>query len=362
MNLEQLLKKLPELYTSGIPVHMQSIPGLGKTSVMRQACKVLSKEYGEEFGFIDMLIPTVDAQDLKGYLIPHKNEDGTATSLYTQPNVLREIEATGLKRGIIAFDEFRQGEQLTQKACAEPILAHKIGTYQIPEGWYIIMASNRAKDKSGAGKSMAHITNRVCVLDIEPSVDAWCTWAADHNIHPMGLGFARAFPGVVFNDEPPADPDQAFCTARSFTRAMEFLSQSHIDASGEFIMEIKTDPLTNEIVNGLVGASAGAEMGAYFKCAELMPSYEEMMANPKGCKLPPGARLDAQYGVSAMVIHYADAKSVDKLFIVAERLVKELQTTTILGLLKKSGGTLLNAKSLNTWISQNRTLVSASMS
>jgi len=63
-----------------------------------------------------------------------------------------------------------------------------------------------------------------------------------------------------------------------------------------------------------------------------------------------------------MVIHYADSKSVDKLFIVAERLVKELQTTTILGLLKKSGGTLLNAKSLNTWISQNRTLVSASMS
>jgi len=179
MNLEQLLKKLPELYKSRIPVHMQSIPGLGKTSVMQQACEVLSKEYGEDFGFVDMLIPTVDAQDLKGYLIPHKNDDGTATSLYTQPNVLREIENTGCKRGIIAFDEFRQGEQLTQKACAEPILAHKIGSYKIPEGWYIIMASNRAKDKSGAGKSMAHITNRVCVMDIEPSVDAWCTWAAN---------------------------------------------------------------------------------------------------------------------------------------------------------------------------------------
>ncbi len=86
-----------------------------------------------------------------------------------------------------------------------------------------------------------------------------------------------------------------------------------------------------------------------------------MLNNPEKVKLPPGDRIDAQYAVASMCTHYADAKNVDKLWVVIERLVKELQTSAALTMIEKSGGVLMNSKSLGDWITQNRALIVGSL-
>lgn len=365
MNLNQLAKVMPKMYESNIPIHIQSGPGLGKSSVIRQSIPMLSEIYGEPFALVEFFLTSVDAPDIGGFTVPHKNEDGSAVSIRTKPSFINLIERTmketGAKRGILFLDEFLQADHLVQKAVAPLLLDGIAGDYKLPEGWYVVGASNRTKDRAGAGKILTHVINRVRTLEIEPHMDSWVKWAEAQGLHPMGIAFAKSFPGVVFTDEIPKDT-RPFCTPRSFVAAMEYLArEAGVDADGTPVMELPSDGITQEIVAGSIGQAAGAELMAFLKVANILPTKEELLNNPEKVKLPPGDRLDAQFALSQLLVHIAEAANVDTLFKVVLRLTKELQTSTVRSLIQKSGGVLLNSTPLNDWISKNRALITASM-
>lgn len=362
MKILELISTLPDLYADRTTVHMLGAPGVGKSSLSKQVAKILSEQMGVPFGHVDVIMPTIDAPDIRGFLVPTKDENGVATSYYTKSPIIQQIEDTGLDHGILMLDEYAQAEMLTAKAGAEIILDHKIGEWAIPEGWWVLMASNRSKDKAGANRMMSHIVNRVITIEVDSDIESWAVWATNQGAHPMAMAFAKARPGVIFTNEVPANADKPFATPRSYTRAMKYLARkAGVDAKGNVNMNLPNDPISNELVAGYIGDGAATELFAFLKVVDIIPTIEDMLENPETCKLPPGSRLDGAFAVSAMISHYVTAKNVDKLWVVCERLSVELQTSTALTMLKSSGGALLNSKALNDWISRNRTLISNSM-
>ena len=361
MKILELIRELPELYADRTTIHLLGAPGIGKSSLSKQVADILAAKTGVPFGYVDVVMPTVDAPDIRGFLVPTKDEMGVATSYYTKSPIIQQIEDTGLDHGVLMLDEFLQAEMLTAKAAAQIILDHKIGEWDIPEGWWVMMASNRAKDKSGANRMMSHIINRLITLEVDSDIESWAVWASNEGAHPMTMAFAKSRPGVIFTDEVPSK-DEPFATPRSYWRAMQYLTRkAGEDKDGNANMFLPNDPISNEIVTGYIGTGAASELFAFLKVADIIPTIEDMLKSPDKCKLPPGSRLDGAFAVSAMISHYVTAKNVDKLWTVCERLPVELQTSTALTMLQSSGGALLNSKSLNDWISRNRTLISNSM-
>lgn len=334
-------------------------PGCGKSDITSVIRKVLSAKYGEEFGFHSELLTTRDAQDVGGFLLPAKCADGTTTAIYTRSPLLPSREYLAAhKRGLYFLDERNQSELLMQKAIAPVVLWKRFGGENLPEGWWILSASNRTEDRSGVIKPPAFLVNREVTIAIDPDVGSWSVWAEEQGLHPMFIAFAKQRPGVVFAGGVPKH-EGPFCTARSFTEAANLMSLvAGTDANGNLNMDMPTDDLTSQMIAGHIGEGATAELFSFLKLHEHLPEITEIEKDPSGAKCP--ERLDAAFAAVQICIHYAKANNIDKLWTYVERLPKEVQVMAAKSLIEKSGGLLINSKSLTTWMSKNRALINAS--
>ena len=338
-------------FNSGHPLFLRGGAGVGKTAKVEQWCETAS------LGCVSLFLPATDAVDMMGFLIPSKQENGEAVSQYTKPNWLVRIEdaiSRGMAQGVLLFDEFPASDTLTQKAAAPLMSEGRIGQWHLPEGWVVWLTGNRPKDKAGSSSMLGHVSNRMCTLDVVPVIDGWKEWAIEQGMHPLYISFAMKFPGVVFNDEPPKDPNEPRCTARSFTFAHDFHAQT---AQGNVLA---SDAVTLESVQGFIGKGASASLMSYLKVSDELPEIEDIVADPMTAKLPKATRLDAQFAAVQMLVHHAKPENIDTLWQYAERLNKELQTSAASQLMKRSGGALLNSAALTKWISANRALITAS--
>jgi len=363
MRILDLIKVFPDLYESRTAVHLMGPPGVGKSDVLKYDIRaVLSQKYGEEFGFCGdaeeaWLLPTLDAPDIRGFLVPSKDpHTGEATSYFTRsPLFPSEEYLKKHPRGIFVLDERNAADLLTQKATAPIILSKLFGTRQLPEGWMVVSCSNRIADRAGAIRPPMQLTNRECIIPIDVDVVSWAIWAERNGIHPMPIAFAKKMPGAAFVDAVPA-ADGPFSTARSFTAAAKFLAiKAGLDKNGHVNMALPSDPLTQQVVAGNVGDGTAAQMFAFFKLHDKLPDVEDILKDPSKALCPD--QLDAAYAAVQLCIHYAKSDNVDKLWQYIERLPRELQVSAAVSLSRRTGGTLINSKALSAWISKNRALV-----
>lgn len=360
MKLLDLVKSAVTMYKTGTSLHLVGPPGVGKSdSIKIDVRAVLSAHFGEEFGYHDCLLPTIDAPDIRGFLVPTKDKDGTPTSFFTRSAILPSKEYLAAHpRGVFLLDERNAADMLTQKAVAPCVLNKRFGEESLPEGWWIVSASNRTSDRSGVTKPPKHLVNRERTLQIEPDVHSWSVWAESKNIHPMLIAFAKQKPGIVFTDKVP-DGDGAFCTPRSFVSAAHLLADvAGLDADGNPNMDIPVTNLIAEMVSGDIGEGGCAELFAFLKVADQLPTIGEIEADPTKAKCP--TELSAAFAAAQMCVHYAKDTNLDKLWIYTERLPKELQVTTAKSLVAKPGGLLLNSKALTKWVASNKALINAS--
>lgn len=360
MKLLELVKSAPLIYQSGTALHLIGPPGVGKSEILEHEFRAqLESAYGEKFGFHDVLLPTVDAPDIRGFLVPTKDAHGHATSFFTRSAVLPTKEyLQEFPRGIMLLDERSSADLLTQKAVAPAVLKKRFGEEYLPEGWMIVSASNRVADRAGVIKPPTHLVNRERTVQIEPDVLSWSLWAEDRKIHPMLITFAKQFPGVVFSPEVPKG-EGAFCTPRSFVSAATLLTAvAGVDEDGNPNMEITCSDTVSNLVSGDIGEGACAQLMSFLKLADQLPTIQEILNDPKGAKCP--ADLSAAYAAAQMCLHYATPAVIDKLWIYAERLPRELQVSIAKQLVTKGAGVLLNSKALGAWIAKNKALINAS--
>lgn len=362
MRILDIIKTATTLYESNTALHLVGPPGCGKSDVIKNEFRAaLEAHYGEAFGYHDVLLPTIDAPDVRGFLVPTKDKEGHASSIFTRSAILPSRDYLAKHpRGIMMLDERNAADLLTQKAVAPCVLWKRFGDEELPEGWMIVSASNRIQDRAGVIKPPTHLVNRERTIHIQPDVLSWAVWAEKKGLHPMGIAFAKKQPGVVFTDSVPKD-DGPFCTPRSFTSALQLLTNmAGRNAKGEFNMELPTDTMAMEMVSGDVGTGACAQMFSFFKLHDQLPEIDDIIADPMAAKCP--KTLDAGYAAAQLCIHYAKPDNIDPIWQYCERLVKELQVSTAKSLIQQSGGVLLNSKALTKWTRENRALIVNTMS
>jgi len=361
MKISQYFEALPNLYKAGTTIHLVGAPGIGKTAVNRQGVEHMSELYGEQFGYAEVLCTAIDAPDVLGFLVPSKREDGQAVAHYTMSNVITKVEATGCERGILNLEEVGQADQLTQKALAQLMNERQVGDHKLPDGWFVVMSSNRVQDRAGAGRMLSHIINRIVTLEFTSDVESWSKWYEDEGKHPMGAAYAKARPGVLFTNEVPSK-DGPYSTPRSFTRAIDYLSMiAGDDVNGNVNMKLPSDVICQEVVAGLMGEGSAADLFSFLKVESILPDITAILKDPKKAKLPPEDRLDGQYAVMQLLLHYAEPDNIEKLFDYGKRLNLELQTSLVRSLIKKSGGTLLNSPAISKFIADHRALIVGSL-
>ena len=343
---------LTKQFNAGHALCFRGMAGMAKTARIQQ----YAHEMG--LGLVTEFLPAQDAPDAMGFLIPTRTDDGPV-STYSKPNWLRRIELeieAGHDRGILFLNEYLSADHLVQKAYAPLFSEGVIGEWVLPEGWVTWLDGNRTTDRAGANSMLGHVGNRMCVLDVSPDLESWTTYANSINMHPMYIAFAQARPGVVFNDEPPKNPNEQRISPRSFTFCHDF----HTD--GDSDVELDIDSVTQSMVEGYIGFAASTDFFAFLKTADELPTIEEIIADPMGAKLPSSYRLDAQFAGIQLCVHHGDSDTIDPIFQWVCRLNKDMQASAAKQLIDKTKGSLLNSPALGKWIAENPALIQATFS
>jgi hypothetical protein len=353
MHFNALSNRFRALLDSSVSIELLSAPGRGKSEFVRDFVREQSARGEETWGFATCFLATMTPSDLLGYMVPTKDEQGRLVSTFTMPPWMRTVDGRSVHdfdRGVLFLDEFGQGEADVKRAAAELLLNRQLGPWRLPDGWSVVAASNRAQDRSGVTKSFDFVINRRIQVDITDDLQSWEDWAWKRGLHPLFITFAKQNPEVVFQDGVP-EKQRPWCTPRSLVM-LERVFQQMLTSQGN----LPTDDAAVEIASGMIGPGEAAQLFAFIKLGQEMPTPEEIKADPKGCKVPtaPDGQMLVCYTLAAIVTE----KDVDPIITYVERMPKEF-TVTFAKAACKRNTRLVSTKAFSDWAMRNASLMAA---
>ena len=360
MNFIDLEEQIIDDIEAGISVEIESAPGLGKSEFVEQLVAKLSARDNEEWGFSKLFLATQQVPDLMGYLFKGERDFGDGQSVtVSEPTIpVWQITTGGkptwaYKRGILFLDEYGQGEPDTKRVSAELLLNKRLGPWTLGgvnrEGWAVIAASNRAKDRSGVTKGFDFVINRRGHYSVTPSVDAWVDWATANDVTPLSIAFAANNPSLVFDAEVP-EKQGAWCTPRSLVM-MDRKMRVKFKRLGFY----PDDAKTIESAMGLIGPTA-AQYFAFVRLEKEMPKFEVIVRDPEGAKLP--LKPDAQMLVVFNLAHRVEPKNLKPVIQYIERMPKEFAVTFAKAACKRNHALVVDP-AMRAWSASNASLMAA---
>lgn len=257
---------------------MRGAPGVGKSSIL----KTIAREMPDYLPcYVD--VANLDLGDLGMPVI-----DREAMTTAYAPNTRFGIGKDQTRPVLLMLDELGKASRPVLNMLLPVILEHRLGDVSLPTGSIVFGTTNL--DTDGVGDNIpAHAFNRMTVLDVaNPTADEWLGWAANHNVAPEVMAFARDYP-QVFERYDLIDPKEknpyifspltgntkAFCSPRSLEKASYIIAQREL--LGDSVLAA---------LAGTVGESAARDLEANVALADSMPRFQHIIADPEKCTLP----------------------------------------------------------------------------
>lgn len=299
-------------------------PGIGKSSIM----DYFEKEFGDNYSYVYFDCANKDLGDIA---MPSIDRDKKITEYFLN-GVFQHY--TG-KPMIIMLDEFTKAPQPVQNML-HPMLERRnkrIADFPLPAGSRVFMTGNMASD--GVGDNIkAHTLNRVTTITVrKPSAEEWLAWAVSNEIDPVVMAWVDRFPHALasyLEGEQESNPYifnpkkmQGACVS---PRSLQLVSDSIKHRE-----QLTSNALLADMI-GTIGESGARDMHAFVEYQDQLPSWEEVISNPKSAKLPdsPGACAVMVFGGVARV----DRASITPFMEYVERMESEWQAAFAINISK----------------------------
>jgi MoxR-like ATPase len=219
-------------------------PGIGKSSVVAQVAG------DHALDFVDVRLSQLAPTDLRGLPVP----DGVVAR-WLPPEFLPRAG-----RGVLFLDELNLAPPAVQGIAQQLILDRRVGSYTVPEGWFIWAAGNRKEDRASVFEMPAPLANRFLHLDVAPDFESFRDYALARGVHEQVLAFLSYRPPLLHKLDPqrPAWPSP---------RSWEMASALH--GAG-----LSVAPA--------VGEGAAAEFAAFVSLYSKLGALEDVLAGKGG--------------------------------------------------------------------------------
>jgi ATPase family associated with various cellular activities (AAA) len=245
-------------------------PGIGKSSIVGQ----LAQE--QEIDFVDVRLSQLAPTDLRGLPVA---EDGI--SKWFPPEFLPRDG-----KGILFLDELNMAPPAMQGVAQQLILDRRVGSYTVPEGWFVWAAGNRKEDRAAVFDMPAPLANRFLHLEVQVDFDSFKAYALEKGIHEQIIAFLSFRTSLLHK----IDPQQpAFPTPRSWVMAST-LHHAGLD------------------ISPAIGTATTAEFMTYIKLYKTLPNLTPILEG-KGDKIPFPEEPSVKYAtVIGLTMRAKDAK------------------------------------------------------
>jgi MoxR-like ATPase len=241
-------------------------PGIGKSSIVAQTALAQGLE------FIDVRLSQLAPTDLRGLPVPDAKAQ---ISRWYPPEFLPRANGSAKSGGILFLDEINMAPPAMQGMAQQLILDRRVGSYVVPESWFIWAAGNRKEDRAAVFDMPAPLANRFLHLEVEPDWDSFKAHALAQGWHEQIIAFLSYRPTLLHALDPmkPAWPSP---------RSWELASKLH--------------GATLDIA-AAVGTAAASEFTAYLQIYATLPSLEPILEG-KGEKIGFPAEPSARYATT----------------------------------------------------------------
>lgn len=322
-------------------IYIEGPPGVGKSDIIRQVTEE------EKVGFVDFRLLLRDPTDLRGIPVP----DLTAKVANWLPPSELPQKGTHEERGIILFDDLPTASPLVQASAYQIMIwPHRLGEYQMPEGWVIVGAGNRK------GEGPTHIVpiplrNRLTILRYDLNLDDWISWAIRNNIRPEVIAFNKwAFGRESNNKRPewplfaldPSQSDWAFPSPRSWEKVSRKLKEGW------------TEDVLHEAIEGDVGKGTAIEFAAYLGIFSKIPDLDDILVNGKDI-VP--EELDLLYALVMAVAGYTEPDQFERCLEYSWKLTPEFRVLLVKSLAAKDKKALTKCEGFPKWAQAHSDLI-----
>jgi ATPase family associated with various cellular activities (AAA) len=305
MNPEDLKTYLDRLITNNLKISTMiwGAPGIGKSSIVSQLATTHQLE------FIDIRLSQLAPTDLRGLPVA---EDGI--SKWFPPEFLPQQGC-----GVLFLDEINMAPPAMQGMAQQLILDRRVGSYLVPDGWFVWAAGNRKEDRAGVFEMPAPLANRFLHLQVEPDFESFKAYALGIGIHEQIIAFLSFRPSLLHK----IDPQQpAWCSPRSWMMASS-LHSNGLDLAPA------------------IGVAANAEFQAFTLLYQTLPDLIPILEG-KGSQIPfpiePSARYATAIGLTVQAIDADRAYNAFRwMSQVATSEWVQLFVSDLLGLMRSRG-------------------------
>ena len=203
--LKQYLEKVVDRQIK-LSVMIWGSPGIGKSSIVAQIAEA------GELGFVDLRLSQLAPTDLRGLPVA---EEGLAK--WYPPEFLPQEG-----RGILFLDELNMAPPTMQGMAQQLILDRRVGSYAVPEGWFVWAAGNRKEDRAAVFDMPSPLANRFLHLQVDADFESFKAYALEAGIHEQILAFL-SFRSTLLHK---LDPQEvAWCSPRTWMMASQLHRQ-----------------------------------------------------------------------------------------------------------------------------------------
>jgi len=308
------------------PVFLSGSPGVGKSSLARQAADSLG------WDFLDIRVSQFDAVDFRGLPVP---KDGK--TVWLTPDL---FPTEG--HWVVLLDELPDAPLLVQSALYQLILDGRLGDYRVPATVKFLAAGNRQSDRAAAGRLSSALANRFIHLDVEADLESWVAWALDHGIRTEVIAFLRFRPELLNAFDPKRHTERAFPTPRSW----EFVSRV-----------LEADPpeeIEFDCFRGAVGDGAGGEFAAFCQIYRRLPSPDAVLMDPDTADVPDEPSV--LYALCGALARKASDANADRFFRYANRLPDEFAVLLVRDATRRCKA-LVNTRGYIDWVSRHEAVL-----
>lgn len=251
-------------------------PGIGKSSIVEQ----LTRDHAIDF--VDVRLSQLAPTDLRGLPVA---ENGI--SKWYPPEFLpRE------GKGILFLDELNMAPPAMQGVAQQLILDRRVGSYTVPDGWFVWAAGNRKEDRAAVFDMPAPLANRFLHLQVEPDFNSFKAYALETGVHEQVIAFL-SFRSTLLHKFDPQQP--AWCSPRSWVMA------STLHGTGLSIAPA-------------VGVGAEAEFRAYLELYRTLPNLTPILEG-NGDRIDFPAEPSTRYATAiGLTMRAADANQAYNAF------------------------------------------------
>lgn len=299
MNYSDIKATIKAQWTHGGPediFFLQSAPGIGKSALAKE----LGMDPDLKFDHVvEINGSLLDTPDLAGLALI--GDQGSDVLQFKKSPLIAPCQEG---KNLIIWEEVPDSNIAMQNLIARWAYDREVNGTKLSDQTYHIMLGNRSKDKSGAGRVSTKLSNRVCVMEMEASLDAWVDWALVNNVNPVGIQFLRFKPSL-FNEFNPDAHMGINPTPRAWVRAFR-------------TADVLPDNLYFAKVKGEVGEGPAAEFTAFRKIYQSLISFEDIVMNPTGVPIP--ADLSAQFAIVGSLAFNTNPGNIDRVTEFVNRL------------------------------------------